>query len=315
MINIIIDDRERHVMPYFNEFVMPPNITYAVDRITYGDYSVLYKENILFVIERKTWKDLASSIRDGRKENVNKLLKLRTDTGCQILYLIEGNPIPSADTKFCRIPYKALRSHLDHLAFRDNIHIVHSKDIKNTVSRIVELITNYLTISPSPLLKFDTLPLEIQEQGSIKLKEKIQKSPESLIYKIWCCIPNITEKTACLFIDEKYHISDLILGKITKDKIYSMKYTNGYIIGKRSEKIWSSSRISDNNIPIFIKMLSQINNVTKKTASTILTNISFEKILNGESSIDCIKEIQKTANRKVGIKVATEIIKCFLKKN
>ena len=50
MINIIIDDRERHVMPYFNEFVMPPNITYAVDRITYGDYSVLYKENILFVI-------------------------------------------------------------------------------------------------------------------------------------------------------------------------------------------------------------------------------------------------------------------------
>ena len=57
-------------------------------------------------------------------------------------------------------------------------------------------------------------------------------------------MPNITEKTACLFINKGYHISDLILGNISKDSIYSMTYPNGYIIGKRSEKIWKSTRLS-----------------------------------------------------------------------
>ena len=45
-------------------------------------------QNILFVIERKTWTDLASSLRDGRKENNKKLLKIREETKCQLIYLI-----------------------------------------------------------------------------------------------------------------------------------------------------------------------------------------------------------------------------------
>lgn len=324
-IDIVIDDREQHVIPYFNSAEMPPNIKFKVSRINHGDYSVLYKDYILFIIERKTWKDLAASLQDGRKENVKKLLKIREETGCQLIYLIEGNPIPKPTIKFCRVPYKALRSHLDHLAFRDGIHMVYSQNIKNTVDRILELIKNYLTITPSPLIEIDILtdgyeiPNNIDGGGITKLKEKTPVTDESIIYKIWCCVPNITEKTACLFINKGYHISDLILGNISKDSIYSMTYPNGYIIGKRSEKIWKSTRLSTetpntdiNNV--FIKMLTQINGITKKTASTILNNISFEKLLKGEIPPDEIKEILKSANgRKVGPKISNDIIKWFVK--
>lgn len=330
-IDIVIDDREQHVIPHFNSVEMPPNITFKVSRINHGDYSVLYKDYILFIIERKTWKDLAASLRDGRKENVKKLLKIREETGCQLIYLIEGNPIPKSTMKFCRVPYKALRSHLDHLAFRDGIHMVYSQNIKNTVERILELIKNYLTITPSPLIEIDKLTggVEMTENstrgdGIDKLKEKIPVTDESINYKIWCCVPNITEKTACLFVDRGYHISDLILGNnISKDSIYSMKYPNGYIIGKRSEKIWQSTRIHPaivNDInslstnAIFIKMLTQINGITKNIASIILNNISFEKLLKGEISPDEIKEIHKSANgRKVGPKISGYIIKFFVK--
>ena len=310
-IQIVVDDREQAIIPFFKEFEFSPNITYLVSRITTGDYSILYKDKILFIIERKTWKDLASSIKDGRKNNVEKLLKLREETGCKILYLIEGNPLPSPNSNFCRIPYKNLRSHLDHLSFRDNIHITYSKDAKNTVERIIEIIKNYLTITPSPLHIYDD---DSKNGGIEKLKEKKVISHESVVYKIWQCVPNITEKTSCLFA-ETYHISDLILGKIAKDAIYSMKYDNGYIIGKRSEKIWNSTRLT--NIPIFIKMLTQINGITKKTAETILNNIDFEKLLLGEIAFDTIANIHKIekTKRKIGIKIAIDIIKFFASPN
>ena len=310
VIQIVVDDREQAIIPFFKEFEFSPNITYLVSRITTGDYSILYKDKILFIIERKTWKDLASSIKDGRKNNVEKLLKLREETGCKILYLIEGNPLPNPNSNFCRIPYKNLRSHLDHLAFRDNIHITYSKDAKDTVARIVEIITNYLTITPSPLEIYQDA-YDSKIGGIEKLKEKKIISHESVVYKIWQCIPNITEKTSCLFVD--YHISDLILGRITKADIYSMQYSNGYIIGKRSEKIWNSTRLT--NTPIFIKMLTQINGITKKTAEIILKNIDFEKLLLGEITSDMLANIHKIekTKRRIGIKIANDIIKFFVK--
>ena len=371
-IEIVIDDREQKVIPFFNGYDMPPNITFNVARINHGDYSIIYKNHILFVIERKTWTDLASSLRDGRKENNKKLLKIREETKCQLIYLIEGNPIPSSNKVFSRVPYKALRSHLDHLAFRDGMHMVYSKDTEHTVERIVELVKNYLTITPSPLIALDIkesedkrntytkkdidrrntdelkkdggesyksgetpephiektqieilkekTPIEIlKEKTPIEiLKEKVPISDDVVIYKIWCCVPNITEKTACLFINKGYHISDLILGKISKNEIYSTKYPNGYIIGnKRSEVIWNSTRIVKTHInPIFIKMLNQVNGITKITALAILNVISFEKLLNGDISIKELSEIKKSqAGRKLGVKAASDLIKWFSKSN
>jgi ERCC4-type nuclease len=317
-IQIIIDDREQAVIPYFNEYKTNPNITYCVQRINVGDYSIVYNDHILMSIERKSWKDLAASIKDGRKENVNKMLKLREDVGCQLFYLIEGTPLPKDNVKFGRIPYKNLRSHLDHLIMRDNIHVIHSKDQKNTVDRIFELVKNYLTITPSPLLAFNNT--EVVEGGAItKLKEKIVVLDITIIYKIWGCVPNITEKTASLFINQNYHISNLILGNISKDQIYSLKYDTGYVIGSRSKKIWDGSRIKDINNKYFVKMLTQIRGITKKTAEIILDTVEFRKLLEGGITLDTLSKINKTPSvsknttiRAVGKKAASEILKFFV---
>ena len=306
-IKIIIDDREQSIIPFFNGYDIPDNIEVCVKRVNVGDYNVVYKGNVLFSIERKTWKDLASSIKDGRKNNISKMIELRKNTGCSLFYLIEGNPIPSRDSKFCRIPYKNLRSHLDHLMLRDNVFIIHSKSQKNTVFRIIQLIENYISIKPCPLLEFE----EIKDDTvfNIKIDE------DAVIYKIWSCIPNITEKTACIFIKRGYHISDLILGHIKESDIYSMNYDNGFIIGKRSKKIWSCSRYNDNNKKYFIKMLSQINGLTIKTAAIILDTVNFENVLKGGITENEISKIEKNENRKIGPKLANLIIKYFTKLN
>lgn len=330
--NIIIDDRERAVIPFFDTIKNIKNkISYKISRINYGDYSINYNENIIFIIERKTWKDLSQSIRDGRKDNINKLIELREKTNCHIFYLIEGNPLPKSTKKFCRISYKSLRSHLDHIMIRDNIHIIHSKNQENTVERIYELINNYLSIKPNPLLKYD-IKKGGSEDNEIKeipieniLKRKVEISDISVIYKIWSCVPGITEKTACLFIKNNFHISDLILGNITKDVIYSLKYDNGYIIGKRSEKIWKSSQLTEivnpdqknskifKNNKYFINMLSQINGITKNTAQIILNSIQFKDLLNNCIIDDFLQNIKLSEKRKLGKKKSDLIIKFFIK--
>ena len=157
------------------------------------------------------------------------------------------------------------------------------------------------------------------------LKQKADISDISVIYKIWSCIPGITEKTACLFINNNFHISDLILGNITKDVIYSLKYDNGYIIGKRSEKIWKSSQLTEiinpdqknskifKNNKYFINMLSQINGITKTTAQIILNSIQFKDLLNNCIIDDFLQNIKLSEKRKLGKKKSDLIIKFFIK--
>jgi ERCC4-type nuclease len=334
-LEILVDDREQAVIPYFAEY--KSDIPYRVTRVNIGDYSVLYRGHILFIIERKTWGDLASSIKDGRTNNMKKMISAREKTGCHLVYLIEGNPLPAKDARYGRIPYKNLRAHLDHAAYRDNIHITHSKNQKDTVVRIYELVKNYTTITPSPLLKIDAIEDEKTNilndsdetidnldsnnanttktnvsGGEALLKEKIIVSDKDVIYKIWCCVPNITDRTASLLID-KYHISDLILDKIPTNTIYALRYPSGCIIGKRANKIIAgSTHTKPTNIKYFIKMLTNINNITAKTAKLILETISFKDLLEGNIDIKTLSEIKKTESRKLGKKAATSIHNYFV---
>ena len=143
---IIVDDRERMVFSSLEECSHLSTINYKIQRCEVGDYAITYKGHILLIIERKTWEDLAASLRDGRKANVAKLIALREKTNCQIAYLIEGDATPPFNKMYGFFPIKNLRSHLDHLSFRDNIHIYYSKNPEYTAKRLFELAQNYLTL-------------------------------------------------------------------------------------------------------------------------------------------------------------------------
>ena len=149
--HVIIDDRERAIFPYLDRPSAEYKIPYKIQRINVGDYAICAGTEIKVIIERKTWADLAASFRDGRKENVAKLISARQETNCTLIYLIEGHTCPRPGALFGRIPYANLRAHLDHLAFRDNIHIIHSCDIDYSAARIFQMAKNITTICPADL--------------------------------------------------------------------------------------------------------------------------------------------------------------------
>lgn len=143
---IIVDARERAVIPYMEKYATDLHIDYIVKTITTGDYAICCNGHIVLIIERKTYADLASSIRDGRKENINKLLALRNATGCRVAYLIEGAVSYPPGKLFSHIPYKNLRAHLDHLMLRDDVHMIYAANQNETASRLFEIAKNYSTI-------------------------------------------------------------------------------------------------------------------------------------------------------------------------
>ena len=145
---VYADDREHKIIPLLQAHDNPKRFKIIVKRLTTSDYAIYYKDKLLICIERKSWVDLASSITDGRISNVQKLKLAREETGCKLVYLIEGREFLICKKLLpkIRIPYKCLRSHLDHLAIRDNIIVIRSVNYQDTTDRLIDFVENYCSL-------------------------------------------------------------------------------------------------------------------------------------------------------------------------
>jgi ERCC4-type nuclease len=111
---------------------------FIAEHLTTGDFLIMIDECARLVVERKTWKDLAASIKDGRIENISKLKSYSADTGAKIAYIIEGRK-PHKESSVANVPFKNLRAHLDHLMLRDDVIVVHTAGPEETIERLLDL--------------------------------------------------------------------------------------------------------------------------------------------------------------------------------
>ncbi len=138
-----------------------------IEQITVGDYAILKNGKIAISIERKTWTDLASTIKDPkRKANHSKLLKLREETGCSIIYIIEGTAFPSPSHKFSRIPCKNLTAYLHHLVLRDNCAYIQTKNVQHTAETIIQLADSLSTLKDKDIFGGDEAPVATNETSN-----------------------------------------------------------------------------------------------------------------------------------------------------
>ena len=69
-LELLVDDREHDILKILADGI---DINYRRQRLNAGDFIGSWKNQVIFVIERKTWADLSASFKDGRKENIEKL--------------------------------------------------------------------------------------------------------------------------------------------------------------------------------------------------------------------------------------------------
>ena len=295
MFELIVDDREKHIIPHFTTY--GKDYCIKIQRINIGDYAIMYNGYIIMVIERKSWKDLSDSLRDGRKENVKKLIDLRNEINCQVAYLIEGKIITNPNRPIHRIPYKNLQAHLDHISFRDGIHMVRSENESDTARRIIEVIDNYSTIKPSMVEHLDKAGNELSYLISVV------KTPElTYEHNLLRCLPCVGTILSDILLEHKLNLSTLFKDE---SKLRDIKYDDGKSIGdKRISKIQSVIQLikRDKAVKCYIKILSCIPGISDKSAKYIANKYKFSELIKmNEHDITLIKRgDESTIGPKIG---------------
>lgn len=345
MATILADHRENNgAIPYLSACVDANNrdakdneINYdIINNGVYGDYTIIVNGIITAVFERKTWKDLAASIKDQRSELQHKsLLGFREKYGCDVYYIIEGPMSYKPKHMINRIPFKNLHAKIRKNTIRDNIPHFQTANSEKTAELLCNLARDYLTIKktyyqqqpeflPEYLLQeieklkthvndeiSDILEnacekikaLEPESENTVggfmeKLKEKPKRENSDIYYNMWCSIPGISIKSAPVLMNN-FHIRDLLNNEISQEEISNSKFPSGTKIGdKRAQQILNF--IASDKVG---KILAQIPGISLATANLILENYSLKELCAG---ID-ISDLKKPTGRRIGPKVSERI--------
>ncbi len=336
---IYIDNREKAIKDdYFTDAMNAKdlskyNITTIRLRMTTADFAICYRGKILALVERKTWKDLAATIKDGkRKFNYKKMIKLMKDapTCMRVIYLIEGRFLINRQGRVQRVPYSTLRSHLDHLMYRHDIHCVYSRNKSDTAHRILELAKNIANMSEviknidnivdeeESESESDSSDSESDSNGKIKggntaralLTRKIAVKKDTIITDMLKSVSGITRLLACVLIKNNIDIKKLMDGSYEYNDLKLMKYPSGRSVPKSAiNKIITNCEAvgkSDSNKSACDaqKLLSSIPGISMNISKTILTKYNIVELLQKSQ-----KEISgiKLKKRKVGPAIAKKI--------
>lgn len=126
---LIIDSRENKIL---EQLEANPQLfssyKYKKEYLDVGDFVLSDSNGHTLFFERKTWADLAGSLRDGRfREQRSRLLQLQEDSSTEInkvCYIIEG---------LYREEYKSEKHAVTRLQFVYNVPVIFSQSLMNTI--------------------------------------------------------------------------------------------------------------------------------------------------------------------------------------
>lgn len=140
-------------------------------------------------VERKSIADVAASLKDGRWHEQ----KLRlVGTGARIIYIVEGYTFDEAKP-VCGINGKAIATMLWNAVMRDNIHVVHTKNIEQTASALAGFAARLHSGSAESWFGDHTIELERRHQSSLLKCKRKDNITEGTTFKMQLCtVPGIS---------------------------------------------------------------------------------------------------------------------------
>jgi len=310
-IEVWIDQRERHVIPYFDaiDWKKAPPYKLELKTLSAGDYAVVYRDYIIMLIERKSWADLAATFLDrNRKFNYEKMIEERNKFGCHLFYLVEGHR-PAHGIHHVTI--EMLESHLDHLLFDHNIVTLYSQSVEKTPERILSLVKHYMTAHSNPFKTIEekvkvlnpipipeeksgppVLQLDLVSNGKIVVDPNVVIAPsasdslgtskkhsdQAMEYKLWNCIEGMTEPNYIALRDIGVTLGGLLANQYTVAQLGHAKYRLGTMVGdKKLGKIINSA----SDPATHIKIMSNIPQMSAHKAQYVLKNYNMLNIITG----------------------------------
>jgi len=259
MIHIKFDTKETTL---FTAFTSPTPIS-SLAPLEVGDIQIYHKDHPdvpLVIIERKTIKDLAASIRDGRyKEQIIRLKSLHKHP-TRIFFVIEGCQITPSKyikrlvdlrylaTKINHMDGESLYSAFINIMVRDQISILESDDTNDTcqiLRKLVEQVEKkYLEIIGQCVVTPHLQTVEAQNfhySKTIKSNKKHNVNPQVCFINILSQIPGVSPNSAAFIIEQYPTMAELMQayikveenarGKMLKEIVVKSDVGNGRKLG------------------------------------------------------------------------------------
>ena len=187
MLNLIIDNREINLISRIKDRDLDcycEKINIDIKQLDIGDVHIISDTKSLF-IERKTVKDLISSVKDGRyKEQKMRLLA----SGSDITYIIENDDILSSKTYHNQ---ELLSSIYIFSMYRDNIHLIFTKSVEETATFILTLCAKIID-KPDKFSKVKNDVIKDDYVSCIKIKKMGNITPENCFLMQLSQIPTVS---------------------------------------------------------------------------------------------------------------------------
>lgn len=257
------------------------------ETLAIGDYLVFWYTELKILIERKTWDDLAASIKTGHlDEQLGRMQRVRDETGAAIVIMVEGRRREAHG----HIESRALQAKLDHIMLAGRAHIIYTETTEATVKRIYELIDNVEVD--------ERAPPQFAEANKILQLAK-DHGPDQTLLDCLMAVPQVSLSTARIMIARGWNILDLY--EADGATLAAISYPSGAHMGAaRAKKI--SDAMGERRV--WIKILECIHGVTRKTANAI-----FEAEPDPYRwRADLLAAVAKTEKSRVGAALAQRII-------
>lgn len=219
MIKIEIDSREKYILKDLlsrDLDIYKDKIDIISKNLELGDIIISIESiNKILYFERKTLSDLTSSITDGRyKEQKNRLLS-NIDNNL-ITYIIEGDTINKSllrnNTCVTSVYFRTL--------YRDNIKIIFTNNIQETVTFILSLACNIIKYPDKYIYNLDKNVDNYLSDIKIKSKKIENITPDNCYLLQLSQIPTISYVIA-KYISEKYSTMPFLINEIQKIENYN----------------------------------------------------------------------------------------------
>ena len=246
MFNLIVDNRERAIFDEIEQIFssVSQDVIIEYKQLNIGDFIIMEDNCIRACIERKTLADFIATIKDGRYDNKDKMIKLREQTSCRLIYLI-------TDAKYADMPFN-IQAAANHLILRDNIHVVY-----DSLQILREYIRVY-TVMKLPLVAHE--PINITE---------IRTPLEIEVINCWTTLPGISPTVAAELVKRFSIYEFLNLPQVN----YDFKIANRNITQPVHNAL---EKFRNENINI----LSGINGISVATANVIGETILMRNMIN-----------------------------------
>ncbi len=306
---LVIDARERNITRHDMELT---GITRVIKQITVGDYAVISPAGqVLVTIERKSLEDFAASLKDGRHNNRAKLIDLRTTTGCRIIYIIEGPEFPEPHKLIGGIAYSNIESSIFHMMIRDCISVIRTADTLSTARTLARFVksmdTLYTKYGAMPMEQQSTSPAPTVQTTNVieSLARKHAKSDHDVVREMWSCFQGITTESADEYM-KHWSIADIVNRKVPRQSISALKMANGRTINKRVvDSLTSIGR------PIEVRLITVVPGISRSSAVVLADATPLSQLITYDQATLADQCINKTNGRKLGQKIAKDMIRYF----